>query len=148
VSRASITTTVAMVGLLLAGCGGSSSPTRHFAKTANAICAKTTQLLTRVPAIGGTLPRLALDVSDQLPIYEKQLRQLSALAAPASKASAYAKALSSARTDVRLLRQLRNAAHAGNRKKVHEIAVQGGSVYSVAGTTMRGIGLTRCASSL
>jgi hypothetical protein len=101
-----------------------------------------------VPAIGGTLRKLALDVTDQLPIYEKQLKQLSALEAPATKERAYAKALSNARTDVMLLHELYNAAHAGNRTKVREIAAEGGSVYSVAGTTMRSIGLTRCASSL
>jgi hypothetical protein len=101
-----------------------------------------------VPATGGTLAKLALDVTHQLPIYEKELNQLSALDAPASTESTYAKALSSARTDVRLLRQLKRAARAGNAKKVNEIAVEGSSAYSVAGTAMRKIGLTRCANSL
>jgi hypothetical protein len=101
-----------------------------------------------VPAIGGTLAKLALDVTDQLPIYEKQLAQLSALTAPASEASTYAKALSSARSDLVLLHQLYRAARAGNNTKVHDIAVDGGSAYSVAGTAMRSIGLTRCAKSL
>jgi trans-aconitate methyltransferase len=101
-----------------------------------------------VPAIGGTLAKLALDVTDQLPIYEKELNQLSVLEAPASTESTYANALSSARTDVRLLHQLYRAARAGNETKVHEIALEGSSAYSVAGTAMRRIGLTQCATSL
>jgi hypothetical protein len=136
--------TTAVVVLLLAGCGGSSSQ-RPFASTANAICANTSKSLALVPAIGGTL---AFDVANQLPIYEKQLKQLSALKAPASKASAYATALSGARTDVTLLHQLHRAARAGNRTQAHEIAVAGSSAYSMAGTAMRRIGLTQCATSL
>jgi hypothetical protein len=139
--------TTAVVVLLLAGCGGSSSQ-RPFASTANAICANTSKSLALVPAIGGTLSRLAFDVANQLPIYEKQLKQLSALKAPASKESAYATALSGARMDVTLLHQLHRAARAGNRTQAHEIAVAGSSAYSMAGTAMRRIGLTQCATSL
>jgi hypothetical protein len=138
--------TIAVVALLLAGCGGSSSAQRPFAPTANAICAKTSEALRKVPAIGGT--HLVLDVSEQLPIYQQQLDQLTALKAPAGKASAYAKALKGARTDVGLLHQLYSAAKARNSKQVHAIAVQGSSVYSAAAAEMRGIGLTRCATSL
>jgi hypothetical protein len=138
--------TIAVVALLLAGCGGSSGPKRPFAPTANAICAKTSQALVKVPAIGGT--HLALDVSDQLPIYQKQLDQLSALKAPAGEASAYAKALAGASADVVLLHQLYSAAKARDAKSVHAIAVRGSSAYSAAAAEMRGIGLTRCATSL
>ncbi len=140
--------TTAVVVLLLAGCGGSSGSQRPFASTANAICANASKSLARVPAIGGTLSRLAFDVANQLPIYEKQLKQLSELKAPASKESAYATALSSARMDVTLLHQLHSAARAGNRTEVHEIATAGSSAYSMAGTAMRRIGLTQCATSL
>jgi hypothetical protein len=137
--------TIAGVALLLAGCGGS-SPQRPFGPTANAICAKTSNALRSVPAIGGT--HLVLDVSDQLPIYQKQLDQLSALKAPAGKASAYAKALAGARTDVALLHRLYTAAVARDAKSVHALAVQGSSVYKAASGEMSGIGLTRCAGSL
>lgn len=140
--------TIAVVGLVVAGCGGSSGSKRPFASTVNAICANTSRSLAAVPAIGGTLAKLALDITDQLPIYEKQLTQLSALQAPAGEESTYAKALSSARTDVMLLHQLYRAARARNARKVHAIALDGGSAYSVAGTAMRSIGLTRCANSL
>ena len=148
VVRVRFAATIAVVGLTVAGCGGSSSSKRPFASSANAICANTSRSLAMVPAIGGTLAKLALDVTDQLPIYEKQLAQLSALTAPASEVSTYAKALSSARSDLVLLHQLYRAARAGNNTKVHDIAVDGGSAYSVAGTAMRSIGLTRCANSL
>jgi hypothetical protein len=149
VSPARCAAATAVVVLLLAGCGGSSgSPQRPFASAANAICANASKSLARVPAIGGTLSRLAFDVANQLPIYEKQLKQLSALKAPASKESAYATALNSARMDVTLLHRLHSAARAGNRTEVHEIATAGSSAYSVAGTAMRRIGLTKCATSL
>jgi hypothetical protein len=147
VSPARSAATTAVVVLLLAGCGGSSSQ-RPFASTANAICANASKSLALVPAIGGTLSRLAFDVANQLPIYEKQLKQLSALNAPASKESAFATALSGARTDVTLLHQLHRAARAGNRTQAHEIAVAGSSAYSMAGTAMRRIGLAQCATSL
>jgi hypothetical protein len=148
VSPARSAATTAVVVLLLAGCGGSSGSHRPFASTANAICANASKSLALVPAVGGTLSRLAFDVANQLPIYEKQLKQLSALKAPASKESAYATALSSARMDVALLHQLHSAARAGNRTDVHEIAAAGSSAYSTAGTAMRRIGLTQCATTL
>lgn|GEM_PF-6149077 len=148
VTRVRFAATIAVLGMVVTGCGGSSSSGHPFARTANAICAHTSQSLAMVPAIGGTLAKLALDVTDQLPIYEKELNQLSVLEAPASTESTYANALSSARTDVRLLHQLYRAARAGNETKVHEIALEGSSAYSVAGTAMRRIGLTRCANSL
>jgi hypothetical protein len=148
VTRVRFAAAIAVVGLAVAGCGGSNSSKRSFASTASAICAKASKSLALAPAIGGTLAKVALDVTDQLPIYEKQLAQLSALKAPASEASTYAKALSGARTDVMLLHQLYRAARAGNNTKVHDIAVDGGSAYSAAATAMRSIGLTRCASSL
>jgi hypothetical protein len=148
VARLRVAATVAVVGMVVAGCGGSSSPKRPFARTANAICANTYKSLAMVPAVGGTLTKLALDVADQLPIYEKQLKQLSALTPPASKRSAYATALSSARTDVTLLHRLYLASRAGDKKEVLEIAHEGSSAYSAAGTGMRRIGLTRCVTSL
>jgi hypothetical protein len=146
-TRVRLVAIMAVVGIVIAGCGGSSSPKRSFAATAEAICAKTSQSLAMVPAIGGTLKRLAIDVADQLPIYERQLHELSALRPPANRRSAYATALSSARTDITLLRQLYSASRAGNRKKVHDIAMEGSSAYSAAAAAMRRIGLTRCATS-
>jgi hypothetical protein len=147
-ARVRFAATIAAVGIVVAGCGGSSTPTPNFARTANAICANTYQSLTKVPAIGGTLAKLSLDIADQLPIYEKQLARLNALTPPASERSAYATALDRGRTDVTLLHQLYLASRAGERTKVRTIAQQGSSAYSVAGTAMRKIGLTRCAASL
>ena len=95
-----------------------------------------------------TLAQLATDVAGQLPIYEKQLNELSALHPPASDEHAYAKALSGARTDVALLHQLYTAMRAGKGKQVHDIGVEGGRAFTVAGTAMRTIGLARCATSL
>jgi len=147
-SRTLTAATIAAFVLLLAGCGGSSRPQRTFASTANAICANASRSLAGVPAVGGTLARLALDVSNQLPIYAKQLNQLTALKAPASKESAYAKALGSARTDVALLHELYGAARAGKRDRAREIAMAGSGAYAKAATAMRSIGLTQCATSL
>jgi hypothetical protein len=137
--------TIAGVALLLPACGGSSKP---FAASAEAICASASKSLAAVPAVGLTLAQLAKDVAGQLPIYEKQLNELSALHPPAADQRAYAKALSGARTDVALLHQLYSAMRAGNGKRVHDIALEGGRAFTNAGAAMRTIGLARCTTSV
>jgi hypothetical protein len=140
---------VAIVALLLAGCGGSSGP--HMSKAAyvkrgDAICARYTKAISRL----GTptkITQIGPFIGQALPVLQQTVRQLGRLAPPSDLESEYGKFMDAARGTVSRATALRSAAANADSNEVQRLLHEATAASAQRAALAHAAGLDACALS-
>ncbi|HEX2702621.1 MAG TPA: hypothetical protein VHM72_04220 [Solirubrobacteraceae bacterium] len=131
--------------MALGGCGGAMPATPNFSAVANTICTNADDEIVGLPAERRSLVSFAHEAQLELPIVRTELKQLTVLTAPASKAPEFASALASTRRELELVARLIAAVRAQNAARIATVALAADEADGQAKTAMTSLGLGACA---
>jgi hypothetical protein len=138
---------VALLGALVAGCGGGPLTRDELLSKANAICdrAQNESAGVREPSPSGGPEDTARYVSALVPIARREFRDLHALTPPSALSKGYGEYLAAGDRGVRLLEQLRAAAGARHAGQGRALLMRLETLTNDADERAKKLGLSGCA---
>jgi hypothetical protein len=144
----SLAVVAVLLGGLISACGSTSSETdTQFSKQVNLICFKADEALGTSPSSIKSLPSFGREIARDLPIYERELRQLRAVKAPSAQSSEYSAVLRAVAAQNALLRKAVPPLLANDLKRARKFARGIGPASAVVYKAEQKLGLLVCAKA-